>query len=188
MKIPNTLRQSGGADIKLKIKKLPGIVKVFLLVLFSFLFLYVLYYITDNLFNGSFRQWLSDRYTSANMTTDIYTGEMISSISVDWFQLKTDVLIGGALLICFFVLAVHFSVCLADRGSRDTWNPLGSVSDIEEKSSGGICSVPGYRDHSNDLFHMRGNIRERQDTCQDQQGDKDSHAFWLFQADHSPPP
>ena len=85
-------------------------------------------------------------------------------------------------------LAVHFSVCLADRGSRDTWNPLGSVSDIEEKSSGGICSVPGYRDHSNDLFHMRGNIRERQDTCQDQQGDKDTHAFWLFQADHTPPP
>lgn len=76
----------------------------------------------------------------------------------------------------------------AVRDSRDTWNPLGSVSDIEEKSSGGICSVPGYRDHSNDLFHMRGNIRERQDTCQDQQGDKDSHAFWLFQADHSPPP
>lgn len=75
-----------------------------------------------------------------------------------------------------------------DSGSRDTWNPLGSVSDIEEKSSGGICSVPGYGDHSNDLFHMRGNIRERQDTCQDQQGDKDTHAFWLFQADHSPPP
>ena len=127
MKIPNTLKQSGGADIKLKIKKLPGIVKVFLLVLFSFLFLYVLYYITDNLFNGSFRQWLSDRYTSANMTTDIYTGEMISSISVDWFQLKTDVLIGGALLICFFVLAVHFSVQAGRRRQEQE-----TVSEISE--------------------------------------------------------
>ena len=111
----------------MKIKKLPGIVKVFLLVLFSFLFLYVLYYITDNLFNGSFRQWLSDRYTSANMTTDIYTGEMISSISVDWFQLKTDVLIGGALLICCFVLAVHFSVQAGRRRQEQE-----TVSEISE--------------------------------------------------------
>ncbi len=115
----------------MKTRKLPVWVKIVCLLICIILFLYVAYYFMDVVLNGSFRQWLYDRYTIITTSSDIYSGDPVNTLSVDWILLKGDLVIATGILLFFLSLFVFFSVQAAKR--RQEKQTISSIHDRIKK-------------------------------------------------------
>lgn len=115
----------------MKTRKLPVWVKIVYLLICIILFLYVAYYFMDVVLNGSFRQWLYDRYTIITTSSDIYSGDPVNTLSVDWILLKGDLVIAAGILLFFLSLFVFFSVQAAKR--RQERQTISSIHDRIKK-------------------------------------------------------
>ena len=77
MKSPSTLRQSGGADIKLK-DRTKQILKLLLILLITAGVCYLVYFQVDYLMNGSFVDWFETNFTTMYNTYDAdFGGEYV---------------------------------------------------------------------------------------------------------------
>ena len=115
----------------MKTRKLPVWVKIVCLLICIILFLYVAYYFMDVVLNGSFRQWLYDRYNIITTSSDIYSGDPVNTLSVDWILLKGDLVIATGILLFFLSLFVFFSVQAAKR--RQEKQTISSIHDRIKK-------------------------------------------------------
>lgn len=107
MRIPNTLRRSGGADTKLKVKDKTKF--IFLLILFLLLTLSIgfgIYYLFDVVFNGSVLDWLADHYFYTETQYNYITNEVSYLYRPNWPKLK------GLLLTLFFAMLIIFALSL----------------------------------------------------------------------------
>lgn len=107
MRIPNTLRRSGGADTKLKVKDKTKF--IFLLILFLLLTLGIgfgIYYLFDVVFNGSVLDWLADHYFYTETQYNYITNEVSYLYRPNWPKLK------GLLLTLFFAMLIIYALSL----------------------------------------------------------------------------
>lgn len=107
MKIPNTLRQSGGADIKLKVKdKTKFIFLLILSVLLTVGIGFGIYYLFDVVFNGSVLDWLADNFFYTETQYNYITNEFSYLYRPNWTKLK------GLLLTLFFAMLIIYALSL----------------------------------------------------------------------------
>ncbi len=105
LRIPNTLRRSGGADTKLKVKDKTKF--IFLLILFLLLTLGIgfgIYYLFDVVFNGSVLDWLADHYFYTETQYNYITNEVSYLYRPKWPILK------GLLLTLFFAMLIIYAL------------------------------------------------------------------------------
>lgn len=88
MKSQSILRQSGGADTKLRTKSKKRLLFVCLGV--GFLVCVLLFWVADNVFNGFFREWFTDIFTISEWMID-KQGNSIYVHNLMWYKLRTPI-------------------------------------------------------------------------------------------------
>lgn len=107
MRIPNTLKQSGGADIKLKDEK--SVVRITTTVILGSVALALgVFYLVDNLWNGVFADWFTRNYmiTYEEYLPGSERGNLVTT--VDWSSVKVlllEVMIGAAVFGASVIVA-----------------------------------------------------------------------------------
>lgn len=107
MRIPNTLKQSGGADIKLKDEK--SVVRITTTVIPGSAALALgVFYLVDNLWNGVFADWFTRNYmiTYEEYLSGSERGNLVTT--VDWSSVKVlllEVMIGAAVFGASVIVA-----------------------------------------------------------------------------------
>ena len=127
MKSPSTLRQSGGADIKLK-DRTKQILKLLLILFITGGVCYLIFFQVDYIMNGSFVDWFESQFTyTQSAYSDEFGGEYVQKV-IDWYSLKAFLMIFFTVFVFALVLAViailHF------YGKRKTRK---NVEDLNEK-------------------------------------------------------
>lgn len=127
MKIPNTLRQSGGADIKLK-DRTKQILKLLLILFITGGVCYLIFFQVDYIMNGSFVDWFESQFTyTQSAYSDEFGGEYVQKV-IDWYSLKAFLMIFFTVFVFALVLAV--TAILHFYGKRKTRK---NVEDLNEK-------------------------------------------------------
>jgi len=126
LKIPNISKQSGGADIKLNRKFSAGLKFVYA-VIAGLLFCYLLYFLVDRVYNGSFLDWFSRNYMFTRSTYLNEAGQEGIVREPDWYSLKILLLrvfcalvilwIGSVFLISRLYAAKKISATLQETGA-----------------------------------------------------------------------
>lgn len=88
MKSQSILRQSGGADTKLKTKSKKLLFFICLGV--GFLACLLIFWIVDKVFNGFFREWFTDIFTNSEWMTN-KQGDSIYVHNLMWYKLRTPI-------------------------------------------------------------------------------------------------
>ena len=105
MKSPSTLRQSGGADIKLK-DRTKRILKLLLILLITAGVCCLVYFLVDYILNGSFVDWFESRFLYIQSAYSVeYGGEYVQTV-INWYRLKAFLIIFFAVAVFVLVLAV----------------------------------------------------------------------------------
>lgn len=127
MKSLSTLRQSGGADIKLK-DRTKGILKLLLILLITAGVCCLVYFLVDYILNGSFVDWFESRFLYIQSTYSVeYGGEYVQTV-INWYRLKAFLIIFFAVAVFVLVLAV--TAILYFYGKRKTRE---NVEELEKK-------------------------------------------------------
>lgn len=127
MKSPSTLRQSGGADIKLK-DRTKGILKLLLILLITAGVCCLVYFLVDYILNGSFVDWFESRFLYIQSAYSVeYGGEYVQTV-INWYRLKAFLIIFFAVAVFVLVLAV--TAILYFYGKRKTRE---NVEELEKK-------------------------------------------------------
>ncbi|OUN30752.1 two-component sensor histidine kinase [Blautia sp. An81] len=127
MKSPSTLRQSGGADIKLK-DRTKQILKLLLILFITGGVCYLIFFQVDYIMNGSFVDWFESQFTyTQSAYSDEFGGEYVQKV-IDWYSLKAFLMIFFTVFVFALVLAV--TAILHFYGKRKTRK---NVEDLNEK-------------------------------------------------------
>ena len=127
MKSPSTLRQSGGADIKLK-DRTKRILKLLLILLITAGVCCLVYFLVDYILNGSFVDWFESRFLYIQSAYSVeYGGEYVQTV-INWYRLKAFLIIFFAVAVFVLVLAV--TAILYFYGKRKTRE---NVEELEKK-------------------------------------------------------
>ena len=127
MKSLSTLKQSGGADIKLK-DRTKGILKLLLILLITAGVCCLVYFLVDYILNGSFVDWFESRFLYIQSTYSVeYGGEYVQTV-INWYRLKAFLIIFFAVAVFVLVLAV--TAILYFYGKRKTRE---NVEELEKK-------------------------------------------------------
>ena len=127
MKSPSTLRQSGGADIKLK-DRTNQILKLLLILFITGGVCYLIFFQVDYIMNGSFVDWFESQFTyTQSAYSDEFGGEYVQKV-IDWYSLKAFLMIFFTVFVFALVLAV--TAILHFYGKRKTRK---NVEDLNEK-------------------------------------------------------
>ena len=127
MKSPSTLRQSGGADIKLK-DRTKQILKLLLILLITAGVCCLVYFLVDYILNGSFVDWFESRFLYIQSAYSVeYGGEYVQTV-INWYRLKAFLIIFFAVAVFVLVLAV--TAILYFYGKRKTRE---NVEELEKK-------------------------------------------------------
>lgn len=127
MKSPSTLRQSGGADIKLK-DRTKQILKLLLILFITGGVCYPIFFQVDYIMNGSFVDWFESQFTyTQSAYSDEFGGEYVQKV-IDWYSLKAFLMIFFTVFVFALVLAV--AAILHFYGKRKTRK---NVEDLNEK-------------------------------------------------------
>lgn len=127
MKSPSTLRQSGGADIKLK-DRTKQILKLLLILFITGGVCYLIFFQVDYIMNGSFVDWFESQFTyTQSAYSDEFGGEYVQKV-IDWYSLKAFLMIFFTVFVFALVLAV--AAILHFYGKRKTRK---NVEDLNEK-------------------------------------------------------
>ena len=127
MKSPNILRQSGGADIKLK-DRTKQILKLLLILFITGGVCYLIFFQVDYIMNGSFVDWFESQFTyTQSAYSDEFGGEYVQKV-IDWYSLKAFLMIFFTVFVFALVLAV--TAILHFYGKRKTRK---NVEDLNEK-------------------------------------------------------
>ena len=106
MKTLSILRQSGGADTKLKVKnKTKFIILLVIFLILALLLGYGIYYLVDVTFNGSFLNWFANNYFYTETQYNYQTNEFSYLYRPDWPKLK-------GLIIALFLVFLVFLIVL----------------------------------------------------------------------------
>ena len=116
MKSPNILRQSGGADIKLK-DRTKQILKFFLILFITGVVCYLIYYQVDYIMNGSFVEWFENNFTTRYNTFDAEQNEWFVK-EINWYKLKAFLMVFFTVFV--FILVLAGAVLLYFYGKRKT--------------------------------------------------------------------
>ena len=127
MKSPSTLRQSGGADIKLK-DRTKQILKLLLILLITAGVCYLVYFQVDYLMNGSFVDWFETNFTTMYNTYDADFGGEYVRKEINWYELKAFLMVFFTVFVIILVLAV--TAILYFYGKRKTRK---NVEELEKK-------------------------------------------------------
>lgn len=107
MKTLSILRQSGGADTKLKVKnKTKFIILLVIFLILALLLGYGIYYLVDVTFNGSFLNWFANNYFYTETQYNYQTNEFSYLYRPDWPKLK------GLIIALFLVFLVFYALSL----------------------------------------------------------------------------
>lgn len=127
MKSPSILRQSGGADIKLK-DRTKQILKLLLILFITGGVCYLIFFQVDYIMNGSFVDWFESQFTyTQSAYSDEFGGEYVQKV-IDWYSLKAFLMIFFTVFVFALVLAV--TAILHFYGKRKTRK---NVEDLNEK-------------------------------------------------------
>ena len=127
MKSPSTLRQSGGADIKLK-DRTKGILKLLLILLITAGVCCLVYFLVDYILNGSFVDWFESRFLYIQSAYSVeYGGEYVQTV-INWYRLKAFLII--SFIAAVFILVLTVTAILYFYGKRKTRK---NVEELEKK-------------------------------------------------------
>lgn len=127
MKSPSTLRQSGGADIKLK-DRTKGILKLLLILLITAGVCCLVYFLVDYILNGSFVDWFESRFLYIQSAYSVeYGGEYVQTV-INWYRLKAFLII--SFIAAVFILVLMVTAILYFYGKRKTRK---NVEELEKK-------------------------------------------------------
>ena len=127
MKSPSTLRQSGGADIKLK-DRTKRILKLLLILLITAGVCCLVYFLVDYILNGSFVDWFESRFLYIQSTYSVeYGGEYVQTV-INWYRLKAFLII--SFIAAVFILVLTVTAILYFYGKRKTRK---NVEELEKK-------------------------------------------------------
>ena len=127
MKSPSTLRQSGGADIKLK-DRTKQILKLLLILLITAVACYLVYFQVDYLMNGSFVDWFESNFTTMYNTYDADFGGEYVRKEINWYELKAFLMVFFTVFV--FILVLTVTAILYFYGKRKTRK---NVEELEKK-------------------------------------------------------
>lgn len=127
MKSPSTLRQSGGADIKLK-DRTKQILKLLLILLITAVACYLVYFQVDYLMNGSFVDWFESNFTMMYNTYDVDFGGEYVRKEINWYKLKAFLMVSFTAFV--FILVLTVTAILYFYGKRKTRK---NVEELEKK-------------------------------------------------------
>ena len=127
MKSPSILRQSGGADIKLK-DRTKQILKLLLILLITGGVCCLVYFQVDYIMNGSFVDWFESSFTTMYNTYDADFGGEYVRKEINWYKLKAFLMVFFSVLV--FVLVLTVTAILYFYGKKKTRK---NVEDLDKK-------------------------------------------------------
>ena len=170
MKSPSTLRQSGGADIKLK-DRTKQILKLLLILLITAGVCYLVYFQVDYLMNGSFVDWFETNFTTMYNTYDADFGGEYVRKEINWYELKAFLMVFFTVFVIILVLAV--TAILYFYGKRKTRK---NVEELEKKIQRYMEEVfpPPYTEVGARMLQIKtGMIRKEESLKQEAQRKND---------------
>lgn len=127
MKSPSILRQSGGADIKLR-DRTKQILKLLLILLITAGVCCLVYFLVDYIMNGSFVDWFESQFTYIQSAYSAeYGGEYVQTV-INWYRLKAFLVI--FFIVIVFILVLTVTAILYFYGKRKTRK---NVEDLDKK-------------------------------------------------------
>lgn len=117
MRSPNILRQSGGADIKLK-NKVRGTASTILLVLAGMGGCLLIYYFFDNILNGAFVDWFESNFMYMDYGIREDSGTEYFTWRIRWYDLKEFIFGVFLVIVMICILIVRIVTGISSRNAK----------------------------------------------------------------------